>query len=210
MLSTGFFGSLETRQAEYVQGIFDSSQHLLQLINDILDLATIEAGHMHLDVGAFSVDALLASVLTLIDQRLRSENVTLDFDCPVTIGDMTGDALRIKQTVFHLLSNAIKFSPDGGTVSLDVAQENRILAITVTDSGSGIPHEDLARIFEKFWRRGNVLLHSEGSGLGLPLVKSFVELHGGHIDVESDEGGTRITCYLPMDVTTAPAAKEPG
>ena len=202
LLSAGFFGSLETRQAEYVQGIFDSSQHLLQLVNDILDLATIEAGHMQLDVGAFNIDDMLASILTLTNQRLQTENVTLDFDCPDNLGEMVGDERRIKQLVFHLLSNAIKFSPDGGTIILDATQDEGILAISVTDNGSGIPQQDLARIFEKFWRRGNLPLHATGTGLGLPLVKSFVELHKGHIDVLSDDSGTKITCYLPMDVTS--------
>ena len=200
LLSAGFFGSLETRQAEYVQGIFDSSQHLLQLINDILDLATIEAGYMQLDVGAFNIDDMLASILTLTNERMRTENVTLDFDCPATLGEMVGDERRIKQLVFHLLSNAIKFSPDGGTVILNVTHDTSILAISVSDMGSGIADEDLARLFEKFWRRDNIPLHATGSGLGLPLVKSFVELHGGHIDVESGDAGTKITCYLPMDV----------
>ena len=205
LLSAGFFGSLETRQAEYVQGIFDSSQHLLQLINDILDLATIEAGHMQLDVGAFNIDEMLAGILTLTQQRLRTENVTLDFVCPDSLGDMVGDERRIKQVVFHLLSNAIKFSPNGGTVTLNATEGDGILVIAVTDTGGGIPDEDLARVFEKFWRRGNTPLHGTGTGLGLPLVKSFVELHGGHIDVGSDDAGTQITCYLPMDVTSPPS-----
>ena len=204
LLSAGFFGSLETRQAEYVQGIFDSSQHLLQLINDILDLASIEAGHMQLDIGAFNIDELLASVLTLTNQRLAKENVTLDFDCPADLGEMVGDERRIKQLVFHLLSNAIKFSPDGGTVTFNVGQGDGVLTISVTDRGSGIPTEDLERIFEKFWRRGNIPFHATGTGLGLPLVKSFVELHGGTIDVTSDDNGTKITCILPMDVTSLP------
>ena len=108
LLSAGFFGSLETRQAEYVQGIFDSSQHLLQLVNDILDLATIEAGHMRLDVGSFNIDDMLDSILTLTHQRVLSENITLDYDCPASLGVMVGDERRIKQSIFHLLSNAIK------------------------------------------------------------------------------------------------------
>jgi len=202
LLSAGYFGSLETRQAKYVQGIFDSSQHLLQLVNDILDLATIEAGHMRLDIGAFNIDAMLESILTLTHQRLRTENVTLDYDCAANLGDMVGDERRIKQSIFHLLSNAIKYTPDGGTVALKVAQDKGVLAIAVSNTGGGIPHDDLVRIFEKFWRHGNAPVHAAGTGLGLPLVKSFVELHGGHIDVESSDAGTRITSYLPMDVTS--------
>jgi signal transduction histidine kinase len=200
LLSAGFFGSLETRQAEYVQGIFDSSQHLLQLVNDILDLATIEAGHMRLDVGSFNIDDMLDSILTLTHQRVLSENITLDYDCPASLGVMVGDERRIKQSIFHLLSNAIKFTPEGGTVALKVAEDEGVLVITVSDSGGGIPHDDLVRIFEKFWRRGNVPLHAAGTGLGLPLVKSFVELHGGHIEVESSDTGTTITSYPTLAV----------
>ena len=205
LLSAGFFGSLEVRQAEYVQGIFDSSQHLLQLVNDILDLASIEAGHMQLNVGTFNLDELLASVMTLTNQRLAKENVTLDFDCPTNLGEMVGDERRIKQLVFHLLSNAINFSPDGGTVTFNASQDDGVMAISVTDRGNGIPIGDMDRIFEKFWRRGNIPLHATGAGLGLPLVKSFVELHGGKVDVTSDDASTRITCTLPMDVRSLPS-----
>ena len=204
LLSTGFFGELDSRQAEYVQGIFDSSQHLLHLVNDMLDLATIEAGHMQLEIGAFDIGGMLASMLTLTHQRLHTENVTLDFDCPTDLGEMIGDERRIKQVVFHLLSNAIKFTPTGGTVTLDAARSDGTVAISVSDTGVGIAAEDQSRIFDTFWRRDNAPLHHSGTGLGLPLVKSFVDLHGGSVDVVSDpDSGTRITCYLPVDAHAA-------
>ncbi|MFP6741253.1 MAG: ATP-binding protein [Alphaproteobacteria bacterium] len=200
LLSTGFFGELEPRQAEYVRGIFDSSQHLLQLVNDILDLATIEAGHMQLELGGFDISGILASMLTLTQQRLRTENVSLDFDCPNDLGEMIGDQRRIKQVIFHLLSNAIKFTPTGGTVTLGASRDADSVSITVIDTGAGIAIEDQSRIFDKFWRRESAPLQQAGTGLGLPLVKSFVDLHGGRLDVESSpETGTRITCVLPVN-----------
>jgi signal transduction histidine kinase len=200
LLSTGFFGELEPRQAEYVRGIFDSSQHLLQLVNDILDLATIEAGHMQLELGGFDISGILASMLTLTQQRLRTENVSLDFDCPNDLGEMIGDERRIKQVIFHLLSNAIKFTPTGGTVTLGASRDADSVSITVIDTGAGIAIEDQSRIFDKFWRRESAPLQQAGTGLGLPLVKSFVDLHGGRLDVESSpETGTRITCVLPVN-----------
>jgi signal transduction histidine kinase len=200
LLSTGFFGDLEERQAEYVRGIFDSSQHLLQLVNDILDLATIEAGHMQLEIGGFDISGMLASLLTLTHQRLRTENVTLNFDCPNDLGEMIGDERRIKQVIFHLLSNAIKFTPTGGTVTLEAVRDSDTVAITVIDTGAGIDIEDQSHIFDKFWRREGAPLQQSGTGLGLPLVKSFVDLHGGRVEVESSpESGTRVTCILPLN-----------
>ena len=204
LLSTGFLGELDTRHAEYVQGIFESSQNLLQLVNDILDLATIEAGRMLLEIGTFDLDGMLASMLTLTHQRLRTENVTLDFVCPADLGTIVGDERRIKQVVFHLLSNAIKFTPTGGKVTLEAKRSGDAVAISVIDTGVGIAAEDQSRIFDKFWRRNNAPLHHSGTGLGLPLVKSFVELHGGRVDVESvANSGTRITCHLPVNAYAA-------
>jgi signal transduction histidine kinase len=200
LLSTGFFGELEKRQGEYVRGIFDSSQHLLQLVNDILDLATIEAGHMQLELGGFDISGMLASILTLTQQRLRTENVSLDFDCPNDLGEMIGDERRIKQVIFHLLSNAIKFTPTGGSVILGATRDTDSVSITVIDTGVGIAIEDQSHIFEKFWRRNSAPQQQTGTGLGLPLVKSFVDLHGGRLDLESNpETGTRITCVLPAN-----------
>ena len=199
LLDTGFFGALNERQGEYVTGILDSSHQLLQLINDILDLASIEAGQMQLNVASFDLDAVLASMLTLTHQRIRSENVELEFDCPGNLGEMIGDERRIKQVVFHLLSNAIHYSPPGGKVLLEGRRDGDVITIAVVDSGSGIAPEDQSRVFDKFWR-GDKSTTRRCSGLGLSLVKSFVELHGGEIAIESaPSAGTRVTCRLPVD-----------
>ena len=208
ILSTGLFGNLTPRQTEYVKGIVDSSQHLLQLINDILDLASIEAGHLRLDFGSFDLDAMLASMLTLTHQRIRTENVTLEFLCPESLGEMVADERRIKQVVFHVLSNAINFTPPGGKVTLEARREDDTFAISVVDSGIGIPEEEKARVFDRFWRSDKTAGRPRGSGLGLSLVKSFVELHGGRLELDSKPGaGTRITCNLPVD---ARAARQSG
>ena len=208
LLSSTFFGKLNKRQNEYVDGIIESSQHLLQLINDILDLASIEAGHLRLDLGGFDVDAMLASMLTLTHQRTRAKNVTLEFVCPKKLGEMVADERRIKQVVFHLLSNAINFTPPGGKVSLEATRRSGTISISVADTGIGIPAEELARVFDRFWRGGKAAGRIHGSGLGLSLVKSFVELHGGRVEIASEpEAGTRITCHLPLK---APAVGEDG
>ena len=207
LLAAGFFGDLNTRQTEYVQGILDSSHQLLQLINDILDLASIEAGKMELDVVAFDLDAALASVVTLTDQRMRNADVALAFDCADGLGEIIGDERRIKQVVFHLLSNAIKFSPPGGKVVVEGRREGDEVVIAVSDSGDGIPADQQGRVFDKFWRGRQSAERPRGSGLGLSLVKSFVELHGGRVTVESAPGaGTRVVCRLPADARTASRA----
>ncbi len=204
LLSSTFFGDLNARQTEYVSGILESSQHLLQLINDILDLASIEAGRMELALSGFSIDALLASMLTLTHRRTRSKNVALEFVCPTKLGELVADERRIKQVVFHLLSNAINFTPPGGKVSLEATREGDMISISVIDDGIGIPPDEQPRVFDRFWRGGEATGRTHGSGLGLSLVKSFVELHGGHVELASEPGaGTRVTCHLPMTATRA-------
>ncbi len=199
LLGAAYFGDLNPRQTEYVDGILVSSQHLLQLINDILDLASIEADRLQLDVARFDADAMLASMLTLARQRARNENMTIDFDCPETLGEMVGDERRIKQVVFHLLTNAIKFSPEGGKVTLEAHRDADVVRISVVDSGIGIATDDQEKVFDKFWRSEKAQSHHRSSGLGLSLVKSFVELHGGEVEVASRPGaGTRVTCRLPV------------
>ena len=205
LLSSTFFGDLNERQSEYVNGILESSQHLLQLINDILDLASIEAGRMELELSGLNIDAILASMLTLTHQRTRSKNVTLEFICPKKLGELVADERRIKQVIFHLLSNAIKFTPPGGKVVLEATRKDDTISISVTDNGVGIPPEEKARVFDRFWRGGEAAGRSHGSGLGLSLAKSFVELHGGTVELESEPGsGTRITCHLPVNAPAAP------
>jgi signal transduction histidine kinase len=166
----------------------------MRLINDILDLATIEAGYMVLETGRVEVLGMLQAVVSLTRERARSRDLELELRCPPEIGAIEGDERRIKQALFNLISNSIKFTPPGGAISVEAVRQKDALLLTVADTGAGIPHADRARVCEKF-ERG---VRQTATGLGLSLVKSLVELHGGNIVIASASGpGTRITCRLP-------------
>ena len=198
ILNNRYFGELTERQAEYSKGIIDASNRLLALINDILDLAMIEAGRMTLERNRIDGHALLVSVFNLTRDWARKQNLQLDFSCPTDIGVMTVDERRIKQALFNLMSNAIKFTPEGGRIALIGRREGETVIFEVADSGVGIPREDRTRIFEKFERGPRRDGRTTGAGLGLSLVKNFVELHGGYVEIDSSsERGTRVTCVLP-------------
>ncbi|MFQ5959001.1 MAG: PAS-domain containing protein, partial [Alphaproteobacteria bacterium] len=167
MLAGTYFGELNERQNDYVAGILDASNHLLLLINDILDLASIEAGYMQLELARFDLDAVLASMLNLTQQRIRAGDVTLEFRCPQSLGAIVGDERRIKQMVFQLLSNAIEFTPPGGKATLEARREGDGVAIAVSDTGIGIAAEDQPRVFDKFWRGREARGRRHGGGLGL-------------------------------------------
>jgi signal transduction histidine kinase len=201
LLDAKYFGDVNERQAEYLKGILSSSNHLLQLINDILDLASIEAGYMEINPSRFDLDALIANMMSLTHERSRAGNVTLDVDVDGRIGEIVADERRIKQMLFHLVTNAIKFTPSGGTVSLVTRREGGGVSFNVSDTGPGIEPGDRERVFDKFWRGKPAQGKERGTGLGLSLVKSFVELHGGHVRLESrPDAGTSITCWIPAEV----------
>ena len=206
ILTNQYFGELSPRQLDYSRGILDSSHRLLSLINDILDLATIEAGYMTLETQEVDIHTLMSSVLSLSRERARKQNLKLEFDCPTDIGTLVADERRLKQALFNLISNALKFTPSGGTVTLAARRTADRIALIVADTGVGVPREDQARIFEKF-ERGSPNARQSGPGLGLSLVKSFIELHGGAVEMDSRPGsGTTVTCYL----SAAPVASAPA
>ena len=199
ILTNQFFGALNERQLDYSHGILDGSHRLLALINDVLDLATIESGRMALDIAPIDVHAMLAGILSLTRERIGALPIEVDFDCPTDIGMIEGDERRVRQVLFNLISNALKFTPKTGLISISAKRVDDEIGITIADNGIGIPREDQKRVFEKF-ERSRSRGEQSGPGLGLPLVKSFVELHGGHIDLVSDPGqGTAITCWLPIN-----------
>ena len=195
VLANRYFGALNPRQLDYSHSILGSARLLLRLINDILDLATVEAGYMVLEIGCIDVFSMLQSVLALTRERALSCDLELDLRCPSAIGVIEGDERRLKQALFNLISNAIKFTPPGGAIRIEAARQEDALLLTVADTGVGIAPADQARVFERL-ERG---VRRSGAGLGLALVKSLIELHGGTIVIESASGqGTRITCRLPI------------
>jgi signal transduction histidine kinase len=203
VLSHQYFGELNDRQREYVTGIHKSSQYLMGLINDILDLASIEAGYMVLEVERFDIHEALSSVQGLIQERLRENSLTFTFECSGGIGKMWGDGRRIRQVVFKLVSNAIKFTEAGGKITLGAKKGKKgEIDIWVEDSGAGIPADEQRAVFDKF-HRSNPTGRAPGrlgAGLGLSVVKSFVELHGGTVELYSKPGvGTKVVCHLPRD-----------
>jgi signal transduction histidine kinase len=211
ILTNQYFGELNDRQVEYSRGILDSSQRLLSLINDILDLAQIEAGQLALERTPVDVHTLLAGILALSRERARRLEITLDFECPTDIGPVLLDERRIRQAMFNLVSNAIKFTPAGGAITLGAKRVGSEIALIVSDTGIGIAPEHQARVFEKF-ERGDSRSRQVGAGLGLSLVKSFIELHHGRIELESALAqGTRVTCWLPSEPPAAvPTVKRAG
>ena len=198
ILANQYFGQFNERQQEYISGILQSSQQLLSLINNILDLATIEAGLMVLEIESIDVHATLLNMLNLIQERVRTKQLQVGFDCDRDIGRMEADERRIKQIVFNLLNNATKYTLAGGSMTLGARREGDDMHIWVSDSGVGIAREEHGLVFERFWQADNPLARQGGTGLGLSLVKNFVELHGGSVILESAlEKGTKVTCVFP-------------
>ena len=197
ILGNEYYGNLSERQKEYAEAIVKSSDQLMALINDILDLASIEAGYMQLEMDQVDVAELLSSTQMLAAERARSRQLALAIDCPKDIGCVTCDERRLRQALFNLVSNALKYTPPGGEVTVCAWRENGTLHLTVRDTGIGIPEEDQARVFGRFERAGG-RGQGHGAGLGLSLVKSLIELHGGHIELASHPGeGTEVSCVLP-------------
>jgi signal transduction histidine kinase len=199
MLGNAYFGKLNDKQAEYSRGIIEASHRLLALINDILDIATIEAGYLPLDVRPVEVKSMLESVETLAAERARNRDLSLVTTCPGDIGTVLGDERRLKQAIYNLVSNSIKFTPPGGRVVIAAKRLAKEIEISVADTGVGIAPQDQAIVFEKFARVGGHGRHG-GAGLGLALVKKLIELHNGRVELRSTPGkGTLVTCHIPID-----------
>ena len=194
------FGELNEKQDEYLKDIYASGQHLLSLINDILDLSKIEAGRMELAPAPFHLPTALENAVTLVRERAARHGIALKLDFDPGLGEVVGDERKVKQVLLNLLSNAVKFTPEGGRISLKASRTDGAVEIAVTDTGIGIAHEDQAAVFEEFRQVGSdETRKQEGTGLGLTLAKKFVELHGGRIWVESEPGrGSTFTFTLPL------------
>jgi len=201
VLVNQYFGELNERQLDYGHDILTSSQQLLALINDILDLASIEAGRLELELYSFGVRELLETVVSLGREGAQSRRMRLEIDCPDDVGAIEADEKRIKQAMYNLVSNSLKFTAAGGTVTIGARAHGDDVELFVEDNGAGISEEDQEIIFDAFRRgRSGSLEHS--AGLGLSLVKRFVELHHGRVELESNLGeGTRVAIILPRRQT---------
>lgn len=197
MLKYGFFGALNDRQQGYIANILDSANQLLELIDNILDLAMIEAGQMTLEREPFELGPMLGAMVQLVGDSARKRNQKVQLDQASEIGWIDADQRRVKQVLFNLLTNAIKYTPPGGTVTLGARRVGDEIELAVTDTGVGIAPEERAQMFGKF-TTGSRTSRTAGAGLGLALVKNFIELHGGSVNLDTPpDGGTRVICRLP-------------
>ena len=192
------FGELNERQDDYLRDILSSGKHLLELLNDILDLSKIEAGQMVLDRSEFVVSESLEYCLSLVRERALKQRVLLSLEVDPAVGVLDADRLRFRQVVLNLVTNAVKFTSDGGRVEVRASIRGQDLLVTVADTGVGVAPEDRQRIFDSFQQGTRVSGQAEGTGLGLTLSRQIVELHGGEIWVESEVGkGSTFGFTLP-------------
>src|SRR5450759_3916662 len=233
-LKDGLLGDLTDSQQEYIGDIFTSGQHLLSLINDILDLSKVEAGMMNLEMEAVDARQLLSNALSIVREKAAARGIGLDLDLDENLGVTQLDVRKTKQIVYNLLSNAVKFSSQGGLVSLRARQVPRsavgtldgtwpertfelaeneftgFLEICVTDAGIGISEENMAKLFQSFTQIDSSLARKfEGTGLGLAMVKQMTELLGGTVAVASREGeGACFAAWIPLQTSAQPASAE--
>ncbi|HEY3148557.1 MAG TPA: ATP-binding protein, partial [Dongiaceae bacterium] len=224
VLKDGLMGEMTDQQRKFIGDIFSSGQHLLSLINDILDLSKVEAGKTTLDLAPVQMSSLFVNSLSIVKQKAAERHVRLEMEAAEELGSVHADSRKMKQIVYNLLSNAVKFTNEGGQVTLRASRVPRddvgmvsgswpsrrfpladsefayFLEISVTDSGIGISPEGLEHLFKPFSQIDSSLGRKfEGTGLGLAMVKLLAELHGGTVAVESSVGeGARFTVWLPL------------
>ena len=206
VLSEGMFGEINEKQTEYLKDILESGQHLLSLINDILDLSKIEAGRMELELADFDLPSAIENALILVRERASRRGITLERTIDERLEMIRADERKVKQVLLNLLSNALKFTPEGGRIDVSARLHDDSAEISVTDTGVGIAPEDQEAVFEEFRQVGTAAKKVEGTGLGLALARKFIELHGGRIWVRSQVGvGSTFTFTLPLRAMRANA-----
>ncbi|WP_407177670.1 ATP-binding protein [Bradyrhizobium sp. STM 3562] len=206
-LSDPSTGPLTPKQAEYLDYVTKSANALLALTNNILDLATIDAGAMRLELGPVDVPKAIAAAAEGVQDRLATDRIHLRVNIAPNIGRFVGDERRVVQVLYNLLANAVGFSPQDAAVVINAIRTDHSIIFTVTDSGPGIPPDMKDKVFDWFESRSHGSRH-RGAGLGLSLVRSFVELHGGKVRVDSAIGkGTTVTCEFPTDQAQRHAAE---
>ena len=200
VLSERMFGEVNEKQAEYLADILESGRHLLSLINDILDLSKIEAGRMELETSEFDLPRAIESTLILVRERAHRRGIALACEIDSQVGTIRADERKVKQVLLNLLSNALKFTPEGGRIDVRAGLRDGAVGVSVTDTGVGIAPEDQAAVFEEFRQVGAAARKIEGTGLGLAISRKLVELHGGSIELQSAVGaGSTFTFTLPLE-----------
>ena len=200
LLSDETAGPLNERQHRYTRSVFESGEHLLQMINDILDLSKMERSHVELIIEPVSVDDVCRGSMNLVEGLANRKQIQTAITIQPALHVVQADGRRLKQILVNLLSNAVKFTPDGGQVGLEVTAEKDTIQFVVWDTGIGISDDDLPRLFQSFVQLDSSLARRHaGTGLGLALVKRLTELHRGRVLVQSHPGqGSRFTVELPL------------
>jgi signal transduction histidine kinase len=199
VLAEGMFGDVNGKQAEYLADILESGRHLLSLINDILDLSKIEAGRMELEPSSFHLPTAIDNTLILVRERAQRRDIRLACTVDDHLGTIRADERKVKQVLLNLLSNALKFTPEGGNVDVRARANDGVAELSVADTGVGISPEDQQAVFEEFRQVGAAAKKTEGTGLGLAISRKLIELHGGRLWVESTLGaGSTFTFTLPL------------
>ena len=204
------FGELNDRQDEYLHDIWRSGRHLLELLNEILDLSKVEAGRMELERSTVVVEDALGYAVSMVRERATGHGIAVRVDVAGDAMVAHTDELRLKQILLNLLSNAVKFTPDGGAVHVRASRHDDELWVTVTDTGFGVAPEDRERIFESFQQGGRGIAREEGTGLGLTLTRRIVELFGGRLWLESEVGvGSTFGFALPRAFVADETTRDP-
>jgi signal transduction histidine kinase len=200
VLREQMFGGVNEKQKEYLGDIIASGNHLLSLINDVLDLSKVEAGQIELQIRPFSLAEALDRGVVMVRERATRNDVHIELAADPEVELVEGDERRIRQVIFNLLSNAVKFTPAGGAVDVRAMRVDGEVRVSIADTGPGIGPEDHERIFEEFQQTEAGVRQREGTGLGLALSKRLVELHGGRIWVDSAIGeGSTFVFTLPAE-----------
>jgi signal transduction histidine kinase len=193
-------GALNDRQKRFVGHIHRDSLHLLDLINDLLDLSKIEAGRLELRLEVFHIGGVIEEAISSVRTRAAAKSLGIETDISIA-GPVFADRLRFKQILHNLLTNAIKFTPEGGSIRVEATHGGPFAEIAVSDTGIGIPADQQQAVFDKFYQvHSGIQGGREGTGLGLAITKRLVEQHGGSISLESEPGnGTRLTFTIPFE-----------
>ncbi len=202
LLKDEMVGSITPKQKSFINDIFSSGKHLLSLLNDILDISKIEAGKMTLDIEKIDIPLLFESSLSIVKEKAFAHNIRLNLDIKEGVDQIYVDTRKLKQIIYNLLSNAVRFTADGGIVFIKVKKVSDLLEFSVEDTGIGISKENIENLFQPFEQLDNSINKKyEGTGLGLSLVKRLVKLHGGSVEVKSELGkGSCFTVRIPYRI----------